>query len=200
MRGAYTAQQIRLAEQQLMATLPDGALMQRAAAGLATHAAALLGRVYGAQVLVLAGAGNNGGDALFAAARLARRGAQVTVLASGEALHAVAAADLRAAGGRLLDAAPADIRADLVLDGMLGIGGRPGLDGTARGLAALAADARRHGAVVVAVDVPSGIDADTGWAPDDPAAWLAADVTVTFGALKTGLLIGPGRAAAGEVR
>lgn len=200
MRGAYTAQQIRLAEQQLMATLPDGALMQRAAAGLATHAAALLGRVYGAQVLVLAGAGNNGGDALFAAARLARRGAQVTVLASGEALHAVAAADLRAAGGRLLDAAPAEIRADLVLDGMLGIGGRPGLDGTARGLAALAADARGHGAVVVAVDVPSGIDADTGWAPDDPAAWLAADVTVTFGALKTGLLIGPGRAAAGEVR
>lgn len=200
MRGAYSVEQIRAAEQQAMATLPSGALMQRAAAGLAAQAATLLGRVYGAHVLVLAGSGNNGGDALYAAARLARRGARVSVLLSGDGLHGAAAADLHAAGGRILRAAPSGMRVDLVLDGMLGIGGRPGLGGTARDLAALAALVRGEGAVVVAVDLPSGVDADTGWAPDDAGGPVMADVTVTFGALKPGLLIGPGRAAAGQVR
>ena len=200
MRGAYSVEQIRAAERLVQAGLPDGALMQRAAAGLATHVAALLGRVYGARVLVLAGPGDNGADALYAAARLARRGAKVQVLQAGDALHAQAAVDLRAAGGSFLTEPPAGLRADLVLDGMLGIGGRPGLAGTPRALAALAADLRRGGAVVVAVDLPSGVDAGTGWAPGDASGPVAADVTVTFGALKPGLLIGPGRAAAGEVR
>lgn len=200
MRGAYSVEQIRTAEQQLMATLPGGALMQRAAAGLATHAAGLLGRVYGANVVVLAGAGNNGGDALYAAAGLARRGARVTVLSVGQTLHEGAIRDLRAVGGRIAGATPRELRADLILDGMLGIGGRPGLAGTARDLAALAAAARNAGAIVMAVDIPSGVDADTGWARNDAGGPVAADVTVTFGALKPGLLIGPGRLAAGEVR
>ena len=63
-----------------MARLPSGALMQRAAHALSVHCAALLGDVYGARVTLLVGAGNNGGDALFAGARLAARGAQVTAL------------------------------------------------------------------------------------------------------------------------
>ena len=75
MRAAHAVKDVRAAEQALMAKVPDGALMQRAAAGLASVCAGLLGQVYGARVVVLAGSGDNGGDALFAGARLARRGA-----------------------------------------------------------------------------------------------------------------------------
>ncbi|MDT4950284.1 MAG: ADP-dependent NAD(P)H-hydrate dehydratase / NAD(P)H-hydrate epimerase, partial [Pseudonocardiales bacterium] len=64
MRGVYSVEQIRAAEDALMARLPDGALMARAAAGLAVECAALLGRAYGARIALLVGAGNNGGDAL----------------------------------------------------------------------------------------------------------------------------------------
>ncbi|NUQ90753.1 MAG: bifunctional ADP-dependent NAD(P)H-hydrate dehydratase/NAD(P)H-hydrate epimerase, partial [Glycomyces artemisiae] len=83
MDGAWTAAAVRRAEAQLMATLPPGTLMQRAAAGLAAECAAILKEqrstrteragVYGATVIVLAGPGDNGGDALFAAARLDRK-------------------------------------------------------------------------------------------------------------------------------
>ena len=72
LKGAYTA------EAALMATLPDGVLMQRAARGLAHAVADLLGEVYGARVHLLVGSGANGGDALHAGAHLARRGASVT--------------------------------------------------------------------------------------------------------------------------
>ena len=75
MRSAHTVEQVRAAEAALMARLPEGALMQRAAAGLAHAVGELLGRVYGARVLLLVGSGDNGGDALWAGAFLARRGA-----------------------------------------------------------------------------------------------------------------------------
>ena len=77
MRSAHTVEQIRAAEAALMQLLPAGTLMQRAATGLATAVADLLGGVHGARVLLLVGAGDNGGDALWAGARLARRGASV---------------------------------------------------------------------------------------------------------------------------
>ena len=86
--------------------------------------------------------------------------------------------------------------ADLIIDGLLGIGGRGGLREPFAGLARQAARARQAGATVVAVDLPSGIDADTG-AVDGPA--VRADVTVTFGAIKPGLLIDPGAGHAGAV-
>ncbi|HVU90670.1 MAG TPA: NAD(P)H-hydrate epimerase, partial [Jatrophihabitans sp.] len=72
MRGVYPVAQIRAAEDALMAQLPKGALMARAATGLAVECGRLLGRVYGARVVLLVGAGNNGGDALYAGAALAR--------------------------------------------------------------------------------------------------------------------------------
>ncbi|MGH3682342.1 MAG: NAD(P)H-hydrate epimerase, partial [Natronosporangium sp.] len=82
MRGAWRVAEVRAAEQALMATLPPGTLMQRAAAGLARRCALLLteryGGSYGARVLLLVGSGDNGGDALYAGARLAGRGAAVT--------------------------------------------------------------------------------------------------------------------------
>ena len=89
--------------------------------------------------------------------------------------------------------APAAVRAArLVLDGIVGIGGSGGLRAAAAALVDAATAPR-----VVAVDLPSGVDADTGAAPG-PA--VRADVTVTFGALKPGLLVGAGVEHAGEVR
>jgi hydroxyethylthiazole kinase-like uncharacterized protein yjeF len=195
MRGAYSVAEIRAAEEQLMARLPAGALMQRAAHALAVECARLLGRTYGARVVLLVGGGNNGGDALFAGARLARRGSAVTaVLLAPDRAHAESLAALRAAGG-VVAAAPASTDvlagADLVVDGIVGIGGRAGLRGVAAELAEAAVDV-----LTVAADVPSGVDADTGQA-GEPC--IRADVTVTFGALKTGLVVGAGRECAGEV-
>lgn len=89
MRTAYSVETVRAAERELMARLPEGALMQRAAAGLAVACAQLMGRVYGTRVVLLVGSGDNGGDALYAGARLARRGAGVTaVLLAPERTHA----------------------------------------------------------------------------------------------------------------
>ena len=195
MRAAHEVTAVRAAEQALMATLPPGTLMQRAAAGLAAVCAGVLGRVYGTRVAVLAGSGDNGGDALYAGARLARRGARVTAVAAASRVHEQGAAALRAAGGHLTGPGDPDLTglvggADLVLDGLLGIGGRGGLAGPYAALAALAGT----GPAVVAVDLPSGIDADTG-AVDGPA--VRADVTVTFGTWKPGLLIDPGASHAG---
>jgi ADP-dependent NAD(P)H-hydrate dehydratase / NAD(P)H-hydrate epimerase len=227
-RDAYQVAKVRAAEAELMALLPDGTLMRRAAAGLAAVCARLLGGggtagravstggVYGSRVVVLAGSGDNGGDALYAGARLAARGAAVTAVAAGDKLHAGGSGALRAAGGRIISVLPPrepdetrpdasagydaghDVRhaigrADLIIDGLLGIGGKGGLREPFATLAQLAANSA---AVTVAVDLPSGIDADTG-AVNGPA--VRADVTVTFGALKPGLLVDPGAGHAGVV-
>jgi ADP-dependent NAD(P)H-hydrate dehydratase / NAD(P)H-hydrate epimerase len=196
MRAAHGVGKVRAAEGALMATVAEGALMQRAAFGLASVCARVLGGPYGARVVVLAGSGDNGGDALYAGAMLARRGAGVHAVTAGSRTHEGGAAALREAGGRLAgpddDAVPGLIEeADLILDGMLGIGGKGGLREPYAGLAARAA---RSGAVVVAVDLPSGIDADTG---ELPGAAVQADLTVTFGTWKPGLLIDPGAGRAG---
>ncbi|MGY2067698.1 NAD(P)H-hydrate dehydratase [Blastococcus sp. SYSU DS0619] len=193
----HTAAEVRAAEAPLLASLPDGALMQRAAAGLATVCLRLLGRSYGARVALLVGSGDNGGDALFAGARLAARGARVTaVLLDAGRAHAAGLSALRAAGGRSLapDAAgPVLDRADLVLDGIVGIGGAGGLRPAA---ATLVERAAAGPALMIAVDVPSGVDADTGAVE---GAAFPATHTVTFGAVKPGLVVGEGRGSAGEV-
>ncbi|TXS50660.1 NAD(P)H-hydrate dehydratase [Streptomyces sp. uw30] len=198
MRTAYGVETVRAAERELMARLPDGTLMQRAAAGLAAACADLLGRVYGSRVVLLIGSGDNGGDALYAGARLARRGAGVSaVLLSPDRAHAEGLAALRRAGGRPvgIDAAEELLdRADLILDGIVGIGGKGGLRPEAVPLADAAARSR---AAVVAVDLPSGVDVDTG---EVRGAAMRADLTVTFGTHKPGLLIDPAREYAGVVR
>ncbi|OZV82301.1 bifunctional ADP-dependent NAD(P)H-hydrate dehydratase/NAD(P)H-hydrate epimerase [Micromonospora echinospora] len=207
MRPVWRVGDVRAAEAGLMATLPTGALMARAAAGLARRCALLLadrGGVYGGRVLLLVGSGDNGGDALLAGAHLARRGAAVeALLLSPGRAHADGLAALRAAGGRTVAKLPA--RADLVLDGIVGIGGSGGLrESVARLVARLGEVRGRDGgrATVVAVDVPSGVAVDTGHVPHDsdgrPGA-LRADVTVTFGALKPALVVGEAAAYAGQV-
>src|SRR5580700_1609913 len=190
MRNAHHVAAVRAAESALMETVPEGALMQRAAAGLASVCIGLLPAVYGSRVVVLAGSGDNGGDALYAGARLAARGAVVTAVAAATRVHEAGAATLRGSGGRVIEAADpagrtaadrAIAAADLVIDGLLGIGGHGGLREPA---AALAASAERAPGPVVAVDLPSGIDADTG---EVAGAAVTADVTVTFGTFKPGV-------------
>ncbi|MFD4262393.1 NAD(P)H-hydrate dehydratase [Streptomyces sp. NPDC058534] len=208
MRTAYSVETVRTAERQEMARLPEGALMQRAAAGLAAACAEVLGRVagrvYGSRVVLLVGSGDNGGDALYAGARLARRGAGVTaVLLAPQRAHGPGLAALRRAGGRTVAGGPETgagsavelvTRADLVVDGIVGIGGKGGLREEAVPLADAAARSR---AAVVAVDLPSGVDADSG---EVRGAAVRADLTVTFGAHKPGLLVDPAREYAGSVR
>ncbi|GAA3342281.1 hypothetical protein GCM10017714_29970 [Curtobacterium pusillum] len=233
----YGGDQIRAAERpHLDAGEP---LMQRAADGLAAIVGGLLddpavrpGDGPGS-VLLLVGSGDNGGDALFAGARLAADGRRVAVLRVGSRVHEAGLAAALDAGARLLDgptepgatagdagaadilqaavpddggrlasvATDAALDADLVLDGILGIG--------VRGPAALRSPARevvdairelardQRAPFVVAVDVPSGIDVDTGGIADDHV--LHADVTVTFGGVKAGLLMGPAATLAGRI-
>ena len=198
MRAAFPVEVVRAAERAAMQAVPEGALMQRAAAGLAAECVRILRQgVYGTTVAVLAGAGDNGGDALYAGARLAGRGAAVTaVLLSPDRAHPGGLAALRAAGGHALPAgspAATDVVAGarLVLDGIVGIGGSGGLRPAAAGLVAAVTG------TVVAVDLPSGVDADTGAVEGEA---VRADVTVTFGTLKPGLLVGAGAEHAGDVR
>jgi len=197
-RAAFPVEVVRAAERAAMQAVPEGALMQRAAAGLAAESVRILRQgVYGTTVAVLAGAGDNGGDALYAGARLAARGAAVTaVLLSPDRAHPGGLTALRAAGGRVLPAgSPAATEvvaaARLVLDGIVGIGGSGGLRPAAAGLVAAVTG------TVVAVDLPSGVDADTGAVEGEA---VRADVTVTFGTLKPGLLVGAGAEHAGDVR
>ncbi len=189
MRRAHTVEQVRAAEAELMARLPEGALMQRAAAGLGYAVIDLLGSAYGRRVLLLVGSGDNGGDALYAGALLARRGALVEAWLLSDHAHEGGVAALRAAGGRTVDGVPEP--PDVVVDGIIGIGGRPGLRAEAQ-----EALATVEGVPVIAVDTPSGVDVDTGEL-DGPH--VTADVTVTFGTHKVAHLVDPASRHCGAV-
>ncbi|WP_423919361.1 NAD(P)H-hydrate epimerase [Frigoribacterium sp. 2-23] len=210
MVAGWSAAQVKAAEKpHLDAGEP---LMQRASAALADLVDDELRRAdrWPGRVLVLAGSGDNGGDALFAAALLAARGCTVTILATGSRLHEdglVAAIG----GGAVVDDAEVWLdpavaterlgRVDLVIDGILGTGtsASPALRGRARDLVEvlLPAVGRADGPPVVAVDIPSGIGPDDGSVPDPVV--LPARLTVTFGGHKAGLLIAPASELAGEV-
>lgn len=203
---AWPAAAVAAAERPLLDAGVD--LMAVASTALATRCLAelrrLRGRAAGASVLLLVGAGNNGGDALHAGALLCGRGAGVTALLSADRTHAGGLAALLAAGGRVAsltgpaacvvpEARALVSGADLVVDGLLGIGARGAVRGPVHDV--LDGELDRPGAVV-AVDLPSGVDPDIG-AVHGPV--LAADVTVTFGAAKPGLLLPPGDALVGEL-
>src|SRR6476660_4733144 len=156
MRAAHTVDQVRTAEGALMATLPAGSLMQRAAAGLSTSVIDLMGGAYGRHVLLLVGRGDNGGDTLYAGAMLARRGARVEAALVADGAHEAGLAALQRAGGSVVELGGIT-PPDVVVDGIVGIGGRPGLRQPA-----LDAVRALAGVPMVAVDTPSGVDVDTG--------------------------------------
>jgi ADP-dependent NAD(P)H-hydrate dehydratase / NAD(P)H-hydrate epimerase len=178
MRHYYTADEIRQAEAPLLASLPEGGLMRRAAFGLAAaivrELVVLTGGISGRRVCAVVGSGDNGGDALWAATFLRRRGVAATaVLLRPERTHAAALAAFTRAGGRVVQNVPTST--DLVIDGVVGISGsgplRPDAADVFAGISV----------PVVAVDIPSGIDVHTGVAE---GPHVHAALTVTFGGLK----------------
>lgn len=214
--AGWSAAAIRDAEAALAVGLPEGTLMARAAQGLADRCAVLLlggGRpVAGARVVALIGAGSNGGDTLHAVAHLAHRGAQVTALLLADRSHPAGLAAATAAGAECVPAVPAGMvdaaaaaalgrECDLLLDGIVGIGGRGPLSPVAAGAyRAIRAAAQSVGGRMrtVAVDLPSGVNPDTG-VVEDPTRVIHADLTVTFGCGKPCLLVDPGARYAGRV-
>jgi len=213
MTAGYSADQIRAAEAPHLAA--GEPLMLRAATGLAEQIRALLGErraartpEHGPRVLILVGPGNNGGDALYAGEQLGQAGVEVVIANTDWKLHDAALNAAIRAGGKVIAVQPlsavvAVARAsDVVVDGIYGIGssGRsPELRGTARDVvgALLPVVRAEDGPAVVAVDIPSGVGSDDGAVPDPIV--LPADLTVTFGAMKAGLLLAPARDFAGRV-
>jgi ADP-dependent NAD(P)H-hydrate dehydratase / NAD(P)H-hydrate epimerase len=165
-RPVVTVAEMRAADAAALAHVDQAALVARAGTAVAFAALRLLGSGYGHRIVVVAGKGNNGADGRVAGAVLRRRGSRVTLLDA-------------AAPGRLPPC-------DLVIDAAYGTGFR----GT------YAAPLVPPGARVLAVDIPSGVDGDSGLASGRP---MPADRTVTFAALKPGLLQGDGPRLAGEV-
>ncbi len=196
--SAYTAAAVRAAEAPLLAA--GEPLMREAAAALAEVVRECRGAA--GAVLVLAGAGDNGGDALWAAAELAAEGITVDLVLTADRVHREALGAALAAGARLRHSS--DVCRDpgayaLVVDGILGIGASadPRLRGVARAVVEALLPVAAAGARIVAVDVPSGLHPDDGAADE---VVLPASITVTFGAVKAGLVRGEGPRLAGEVR
>lgn len=183
-------------------------LMWRAAGHLARAVIAPRTSGYADRVVIIVGKGNNGGDGYAAALRLVDEfGAHVTVVAldgTAVSLSAEAAryrADWVRSGGRVLtslsDATRAISRATVVVDAVLGTGASGPLRGSARDAVALLALARSTASMrLVACDLPTGVDADTGAVA---AGSVPVDATVTFGAVKRGLMLPPAAPHCGEL-
>ena len=170
MQPVLTIAQMQEVDARASATRPIEELVERAGTAVAGAALDLMGGAYGRRCVLICGEGNNGADGKVAARLLARRGVRVSVVAADEV-------------GAIGFTGP---RVHLVVDAAYGTGFR----GTS------AAPQLADGIPVLAVDIPSGVDGDTGRAS---GAVLTADVTVTFVALKPGLVQSDGVALAGKV-
>ena len=211
MKSVFTVGQIRRAEERLFEVQNDpDELMISAAAVVADVAAAMVDEPVADdsgenhpgedRILLLVGAGGNGGDALYAGAFLREEGYQVdALLLGGGRVQESALRQFRHLGGTVVDTSPHPASYHLVIDGILGIGGRGGIDADT---AQFVERIYSAGVPILSVDVPSGIDADTGAVPEPIMVQLAgyadgapiarqcipthitADVTVTFGGLR----------------
>jgi len=200
---AYRAADVQDAVAAELKTGRPDRLLRKAAAGLAVVCAEELqgryGSVYGRRVAMLVGTGKNGADALLAGIRLRRRGAKVDAVLTGATAYEPGIVGLRAVGGRIIrvadrkSALEAIRSAELLVDGIIGESGVGGLRDRAAELVAAIPPATP----VVAVDLPSGIDPDTG---ETPGVAARADITVTFGAAKACALLPPAANAIGVLR
>lgn len=193
----YTAAEVRVAEQALLANGDEARLMGLAADAVAAEVRTMrdgrFGTKGGATIVILAGTGKNGGDALLAGARLARGGEKVTAVLTGTSCHHAAMTEYLDAGGAIVTPDAIDMgKADLVIDGIVGLGATAGLRESAASLVA-AISARTP---VLSVDLPSGLSSDSG---DAGLPHVPATVTVTFTALKPCLVLPPAATAAGRV-
>ena len=203
MHALYTVAQIRAIEQAAAATLARGTLMQRAGHAGANRVLGMLAGQARRSVLLLAGPGNNGGDALETAANLAHPSAGIDVSVihlananppSMETAQALARA--QASGARFIDFLPV-AAPGLVIDGLFGTGLARSLAGAPR---ALVEAINALALPVLALDVPSGLDADTGAIVGPRGVALRASTTLTFIGDKPGLHTRDGRDVAGTVQ
>lgn len=209
MKSVFTVDQIRRAENKLFAVQdhPDELMMSAATAVAAVAHAMLIhqsggdaGETIEEDILLLVGSGGNGGDALYAGAFLAGEGHRVdALLMGGDRVHERALEFFTAAGGTVVTGKPPHFDYCLVIDGILGIGGRGGIQ---TDTAQFMEHFYSAGIPVLAVDIPSGVDADTGALPEPTLVQLEgyetgapiarqkipthinADVTITFGGLR----------------
>jgi len=196
----YTASEIRAIEIS-HAKKSRTSLMQKAGTAVARLAQTLVKKKKGASILILAGPGNNGGDAWVAAAALKKSGQRVTMIALGEqkrtdaAAKAAHAAFLRGKGLASKDI-PKDMAFDLVIDGLFGIGLARAPSGAFANAIARINALHAVGTPVLAIDIPSGLTADSGVALGET---VMADHTITFLGFKPGLFTSHGKDCAGEV-
>ena len=194
----YLTGEIREIERLAQARPGCEPLMEKAGLAAAEYARALLGE-YGRNVLVLAGPGNNGGDAFEVATHLKHWFYRVELVFAGDE-HQLSADALgalrkwRACGGNTYAAPPAALRPDLVVDGLFGIGLTRALEG---GYAELIAGINRLPGPKLALDIASGINADSGAVMGTA---LRATHCISFIALKPGLLTLDGPDYCGEIR
>ena len=203
------AQMRKLEQRAVEAGTSVDELMEQAGLAVAQEVWLVLGAVDGRRILVLVGPGNNGGDGLVAARHLAEWGADVVLyIVAGRPERDPHMETVRAQGVRAFDAARAEDReslqeavdgAEVIVDGVLGIGSNRPIDGEAARALMCVRAARERAAPpkIIAIDIPSGVDTDSGLA--DPHA-VAADLTVTFGCAKAGLYTLPGSELAGRVQ
>lgn len=202
----YHVSQIRAIEEAAMATLPTGTLMHRAGESAARLALGMIPESRRlAPVLILAGPGNNGGDALEAASRLASAGLDVRILlfadVSRQSTDAQQALDKAKASTAVflepsIDSVAPQSTWALVIDGLFGIGLVRPISGN---MCALVELVNTLDCPVLALDVPSGLDADTGNIVGGTGMAVRATHTITFIGNKPGLHTCNGRDYAGEV-
>ncbi len=167
-----TSSEVRAADEMALGQVSHETLVARAGTHVARAASQMIAPVYGRRVVVVAGKGSNGADGRVAAALLAKRGALVRVVDAADDLHEISGCDL-------------------VIDAAYGTG----FHGTYNA-PSLVGDPLVGDPLVVAVDIPSGVSADTGEVSGRP---MMANKTVTFAALKPGLLMGEGKTFAGSI-
>lgn len=202
MRAVTAAEMRQIEDDAVAAGTTVEELMQRAGRAVADAVGDILGgRVAKRRILVLAGPGKNGGDGLIAARILRQRGANVSIVcpiprAGDPLLEECMAAGCLVISDITTELGEALSKAELIVDALLGTGRSRGIDGPM--LETLDAVRGTTGrSTILAVDLPSGLDSDTGEA--DPAT-LSADVTVALGSVKIGCLTVKGAEACGQIR
>ena len=208
MKIVTTDEMIELERRSDKAGVPPSVLMEHAGLAIARHIYGLIGNVAGCDIVVLVGPGNNGGDGLVAARHLRDWGARVCVylptkrkdsdknfqLVKERVIRIILAENDK----KYADLHRALSSADVVVDAIFGTGKLRPISGAIKEILNRVRDTKqnRPEMKIVAVDLPSGVDSDSGAA--DPAT-LAADMTITLGYPKIGLFYSPGSELIGKL-
>lgn len=193
MKRVVSCSQMRAADKHTIEDLgvPSQELMERAGAAIAEETEKLLSSFGGRSVLAVCGGGNNGGDGWCAARLLAEKGFETAVFTLTDKLSADCAAQREKYSGEVFSAFP-ERKFDVIIDAIFGTGFSRAPEGR---FADAIARINASGAKVVSADIPSGLGGDSG----QYVSCVRADVTVTIGELKRGLLLNDGADVCGKV-